>query len=287
MDADIRTVIAEKGNTENTFVLADDLQVFIDFHTNFSDTPIFESDPTIGSGVNYDYRSNGSLTTGNELPSDGVVGSFNVSNSGDGNAATLSQAVSTDYLILQGVVITSAENNLTVRDGGRIQYGPGTGGDIGSAFDEGGALVAAVVDPVVTNVIIYVAVATTTNDAIWPEDAVVTSLEVDENLTLHGARSAAAVSVDATLNTTAAAFTVTGTLTGTANAVFTTDADGYIAFGGTEAQSFTSAGGTPADVVVNNAAGVSLGASTDLDFASAGDGDGTLVLTAGVLDYQR
>ncbi len=59
--ADIQTVTADEDDTENTFVLADDLYVLIDNAADFSNSPIFETDPTIGSGVNYDYREQGSI----------------------------------------------------------------------------------------------------------------------------------------------------------------------------------------------------------------------------------
>jgi len=91
------------------------------------------------------------------------------------------------------------------------------------------------------------------------------------------------VTDDVDTDANAAVLTITGNVTADATATWDTAEDEGVVLGGTTAQTLTSAGNTPQDLTINNAAGVSLGTDTDLDFASAGDGDGTLVLTAGVL----
>ncbi len=73
---------------------------------------------------------------------------------------------------------------------------------------------------------------------------------------------------------------VTGSLTVTGSGSFVTAADAYVSMSGSEAQSLSISGDAPADLEIDNAAGVTLTGS-DLDFATTG---GTLMLTSGALN---
>ena len=137
---------------------------------------------------------------------------------------------------------------ITVNDGAVVDEGLSLANDVTAYFDN-----------------------ITTTTPLWPATFVPATAHFDNNVVLHDDRTVGDLDVtdDVDTDANAAVLTITGNVTADATATWDTAEDEGVVLGGTTAQTLTSAGDTPQDLTINNAAGVSLGTDTDLDFASA------------------
>ncbi len=250
-----------------TFTVGDGATIFV-----FEDgvLAIFEEDPTLGTGLNYDYDSGAPTTSGNELATD--IATLTLRDDTDLNLDDDVSLTVSGSVTLDGTLDIDPddgdEESVTLADGGTL-----TLDDDGAFNGEEGLTFAGDYHLVIDG-------EQTTNDEEFPAAPVPLSLTINDDLEPHEDRTVVDFITDAELDLTTSVviLTVTGDLTVEDDASWETDDTAYLSMAGSAAQTMTSDGAAPGDLEIDNAAGVTLDGS-DLDFS----GGGTLYLTDGPL----
>jgi len=251
--------------TDNsTVTIADNVTVYV----NDAGVPAyFEERPTfLGGNLVYYYNGGGGTTSGNELAE--VVSELHIL-TGPVSVGAGPAAVSVTTALNLDASLSDVGRPVTLEDDGTVYWGadaeaPGTitYGDNITVVVDGVASIGSGIWPAS----LIPATITFANNTVLPDNRTVVDATVDAEVDLGGVGSGI--------------LSVTGDLTVTSDGSFVTAADAYVSMSGSDAQTLTVNGGAPADLEIDNTAGVTLSGS-DLDFATTA---GTLMLTSGPLN---